>query len=407
MIELIEKEKCCGCSSCASVCIKGALRMKEDVEGFLFPSVNAKLCVKCGACVAACPITNGDNFAEAEPKAYAATCVQDDLVCQCSSGGVFALLAKQILNQSGCVFGAAFTKQMVVEHICVEHENELKALFGSKYVQSSIGSSYILCKNELQKNRRVLFTGTPCQVAGLKQFLKKEYDNLLTMEVICHGVPSPKILKKHIANKEKKTCMRIVNFCFRSKKTGWENYSVEYKYEDGSIESVMHRDDLYSRVFLSNLALRKSCYTCEFKNGKSGADITCGDFWGIENVVPQMYSDKGVSLVLCHSDKGRTAFDKILPELVFEQVDFNDAVVGNPSYLYSTRQPAARKLFFNDINKKNIEVCIHYFCDDDRKTQAKVLFREDMEAVQFQKGTLYSYLWAMKNIRRLIDLHKN
>lgn len=403
MIELIEKEKCCGCSSCASVCIKGALRMKEDEEGFLFPSVNTKLCVKCGACVAACPVINGNNFTETEPKTYAAACMQDDLLCQCSSGGVFALLAKQILNQNGCVFGAAFTEQMVVEHICVEHENELRPLFGSKYVQSSIGSSYIRCKNELQKNRPVLFTGTPCQVAGLKQFLKREYDNLLTMEVICHGVPSPKILKKYIVSKEKKTGMGMVDFCFRSKKTGWEDYSVEYKYEDGSIESVMHHDDLYNRVFLSNLALRKSCYTCDFKNGKSGADITCGDFWGIQSVAPEMYSDKGVSLVLCHSGKGKVAFDKISSELVLEQVDFSDAVAGNPSYLCSTRRPAARKLFFDDINKKDIEVCINYFCNDDRKVQARILFREDMAEVQSQKGTLYSYLWAMKNLRRIID----
>lgn len=402
MVNFLEKEKCCGCAACVNICNFNAISMKADIEGFLYPEINQKICCHCGACERVCPVVNRDEKERKEPDAYAITSKREDILLKSSSGGFFSHLANSVLDQGGIVFGAAFLSAIEVQHKAVADKKALMALCGSKYVQSNINKSFRSCRDLLHENKLVLFTGTPCQIAGLNQFLNRKYDNLLTMEVVCHGVPSPKVLKKYIKNIEKKKRKKVSSICFRNKDTGWENYSVRYQYEDESMDIIKHQDDLYNKIFLSNQALRNSCYNCYFKQGRSDADITCGDFWGIENVVPQMADNNGVSLVLCHTDKGKKYLDSIAFYLQKEGVQYEDAVIGNPAYLSSVKKPGSRALFFSDIRRKNIDKCIKYFCSEDESKLKKIQFREDRNDVRQEKGIIYSLLWAIKNVKRIL-----
>lgn len=402
MVGFLEKEKCCGCSACVNICNFNAISMKEDKEGFMYPEINSQMCCHCKACEKVCPVLNLDEKEVKEPDAYAISSNKKEILLKSSSGGVFSHLANYVLEQGGIVFGAAFSSVIEVQHKAVANKKDLIFLCGSKYVQSDINQSFRFCRDLLRDNKLVLFTGTPCQIAGLNQFLNKKYDNLLTMEVICHGVPSPKVLKKYIKNIEKKKRKKVSSIGFRNKETGWENYSVQYRYEDESIDIIKHQDDLYNKVFLSNQALRNSCYNCCFKQGQSKADITCGDFWGIQNVVPQMADNNGVSLVLCHNDKGKEYLDLIDSDLQKVNVKYKDAISGNPAYLLSVRKPGTRVLFFSDIQWKSIDKCIQYFCSEDESILKKIQFREDRHDVRQEKGTVYSLLWAIKNLKRVL-----
>lgn len=402
MVEFLEKEECCGCSACANICNFNAISMKVDSEGFMYPEINQKICCHCGACEKVCPVVNRDEKKRKEPEAYAMTSKQEEILLNSSSGGFFPHLANSVLNQGGIVFGAAFSSAIEVQHKAIVDKKDLRMLCGSKYVQSNINQSFRLCRDLLQKNKVVLFTGTPCQIAGLNQFLNKKYDNLLTMEVICHGVPSPKVLKKYIKNIEKRKKKKVSSIDFRNKDTGWENYAVRYQYKDKSIDIIKHQDDLYNKIFLSNQALRNSCYNCYFKQGKSNADITCGDFWGIQSIVPQMASNNGVSLVLCHTDKGKKYLDLIGSCLEKKRVEYEDAIGGNPVYLSSVRKPGARALFFSDIRWRNMDKCIQYFCSKEESILKRIQFREDRHDVCQEKGIVYSLLWTIKNVKRIL-----
>lgn len=402
MVDFLEKEKCCGCSACANICNFNAISMKEDSEGFMYPEINPQICYHCGACEKVCPVLNQDEKEREEPDAYAVTSNKEEILLKSSSGGVFSHLANYILNQGGIVFGAAFSSVNKVQHKAVTDKKDLMTLCGSKYVQSDINQSFCACRDLLRDNKLVLFSGTPCQIAGLNHFLKKKYDNLLTMEVICHGVPSPKVYKKYIRNIERRKRKKVRSVCFRSKDTGWENYSVKYQYEDGNIDLIKHQDDLYNQIFLSNQALRNSCYNCCFKRGKSNADITCGDFWGIRNVVPKMADNSGVSLVFCYDDKGKKYLDLIAPYLQKVNVKYKDAISGNPVYMASVRKPGSRALFFSDIRWKKIDKCIEYFCSEDGNILKKIQFREDVNDVRREKGVAYSIMWSIKNIKKFL-----
>lgn len=204
MINFLEKEKCCECYGCANICKFNAISMKADSEGFLYPYINKKLCRHCGACEKVCPVLNQYEKKKKEPKAYAITSKQEDILLKSSSGGLFSHLANFVLIQNGIVFGASFSSAIEVQHKAITDEKDLMLLRGSKYVQSNIDQSFCSCRDLLNKNKLVLFTGTPCQIAGLNQFLNRNYDNLVTMEIICHGVPSPKVLRKYIKNLERK-----------------------------------------------------------------------------------------------------------------------------------------------------------------------------------------------------------
>ena len=353
MINIVEPQKCCGCSACIYICPKHSISFQEDRDGFLYPKVDLETCIDCGLCEKVCPMINQES--ECLPLAtYAAKNDNETVRLRSSSGGIFTLLAESVIGEGGVVFGARFNEDWEVVHDYTDTIEGLEPFRGSKYVQSCMGESYMLVENFLKADRKVMFTGTPCQIAGLRKFLRKGYNTLLTVEVVCHGAPAPLVWRTYL-NNEITRCgtdlSGVEGINFRDKLTGWKTYSLSVKLSKNIVSSSLSKDNDYMRAFLSNLSLRKSCYNCPAKSGKSGADITIGDFWGIENIRPEIDDDKGLSLVLVNSPKGMASLKTLSCEFV--PVGFDEAVKGNSAYYHSVSKPVNREFFFHCIRKGN------------------------------------------------------
>lgn len=353
MIEIKDKSKCSGCHACMSVCPKSAIKMKCDDEGFLYPFVDKEECIDCGLCEVACqainPIVNTRT-----PKAYACYNTDEDIRLQSSSGGVFTAIAKWIISQNGIVFGAGFDDNLNVVHMEIDNEKDLSKLRGSKYVQSVIGNNFIKAKEYLDAGRIVLFTGTPCQIDGLLQYLKKDYPNLYTQDIICHGVPSPKVWRKYLEYQEicfNEKIKSNSNPQFRNKRIGWTSFSQVLIFENNKEYAENFKNDLYMKTFLKNVSLRHSCYDCHSKTLDRNSDITLADLWGCKDIVPEMFDDKGTSFVMINSKKGKELFEKILSQFVYKQIDLNKAVVYNTSAYQSVKTPQKRKWFFENLDE--------------------------------------------------------
>lgn len=301
MIHITDKKKCCGCSACVQRCPKQCISLTEDEEGFLYPYVNEESCVECGLCEKICPILNPQE--ETFPlQVIAAKNTNTEERLGSSSGGLFLPLAKSIINEGGIVFGADYDSNWEVHHVGVENISGLYALMMSKYLQSRIENTYKEAEKFLKCGRKVMFVGTPCQIAGLHGFLRhKVYPNLLTIDVVCHGAPSPGVWRQYLAE----TYSEEEFIKSRLKAAAGKN-SV--------LSSDIHYDNVYMKGFLSNLYLRPSCHDCKCKDGKHHSDISLGDFWGIDKFNPSFDDDKGVSLVLINTPKGKEFLQKVKME---------------------------------------------------------------------------------------------
>lgn len=352
MINIKNNEECCGCSACAQKCPKHCITMKEDNEGFLYPNINIDLCIDCKLCEKVCPFITPNH--ERIPKSiYLSYNPDNNIRSQSSSGGIFSILAENTLKRDGVVFGAKFNNDWEVEHCYIESIDDLSLLRGSKYVQSKINDNYIKAELFLKEGREVLFSGTPCQVSGLKKYLKKEYDNLITVDFICHGVPSPKVWRLYLDKITKGNKSIINSIDFRNKTNGWKNFSFKLnKSKEEVIEH--HRDNIYMKGFLSNLYLRPSCHNCQSKKFKSGSDFTIADYWGVQKYYPQYDDDKGCSIIFCNTDKAKLIYT--FPqnkEISLEQATENNSCVFN-----SVMPHKRRNFFFKYINKKDIIIII-------------------------------------------------
>lgn len=357
MIDIKEKDKCCGCYACYNICPKNAIEMKVDEKGFKYPFVNKDKCINCGLCEKVCPIINKTKI-DIEPKAYACINNDDKIRSESSSGGVFTLLAENILSKAGVVFGAAFDENMNVKHFMVDKLEDLYKFRGSKYVQSQIGDTYKLAKSELEKDKYVLFTGTPCQIEGLKAYLMKDYDKLYTQDIICHGVPSPLVWEKYKNSIEDKEKDKIKNVNFRNKENSWKSYDIDVKLNNNKTIKEKASNNLYMKAFLKDICLRDSCYSCAFKSINRKSDITLADFWGIQRVKPEFDDDKGTSLVIVNSKKGQDLFESIKDKIRYEETDIEEAIKHNPSMIKASTMPNTRETFFKDINNMDIESAI-------------------------------------------------
>lgn len=350
MINIQDKKKCCACSACYNICPVNAIEMVKDEKGFKYPKVNKEKCVNCGLCEKVCPILNPSAKVDNSPEAYAVKNKNEIIRKQSSSGGIFTLLAEKILRDGGVVFGATFDEEWRVKHEYVEKVEDLKKFRGSKYLQSSIGDTYSQVKKFLLEGRKVMFTGTPCQIEGLKSFLQKDYENLLTQDIICHGVPSPKVHSKYIEFVRKQINGESIDeINHRTKKNGWKDYNFYIKFNNTEYVQS-HNTDLYMQAFLKNTSLRDSCYDCKFKKRNRVSDITLADFWGIESVLPEMDDDKGISLVIVNSKKGKKIFESVKDKIVYQKVDFDDAISHNPSMVYSSKPDINREKFFENLD---------------------------------------------------------
>ena len=360
MLEIKDKKDCCGCGACASICPKGCITLVEDDEGFLYPQINKENCVKCGLCKKICPVANAKKDSLITPKAYGCHSKNKEEVLQSSSGGIFSLLAKHFYNSKGVVYGAAFVDAYNVAHIRTTSLEELDKLRRSKYVQSETGEIFKSVQKDLQDGLQVLFTGTNCQIAGLKAFLLKDYENLYTQDIICHGVPSRKVWNKYL--KENKIG-KDAEINFREKSTGWLKYNFCAK-ENGQTKILEpFNQNKYMEAFLSDCSLRPSCYDCKFKGVERYSDITLADFWGVDKTQKELYYESGTSVVFVHSKKGQKLFEKISNEIQSQEVDFVDVVCGNPSYLFSAKENKNRKAFFENLEKMKFKKLTKKYCE--------------------------------------------
>ena len=360
MININKKEECCGCYACSNICPKNCIKMNCDNEGFEYPQIDEKKCINCNLCEKVCPVKNNIKSNE-EVKINAYACVNNDeeVRINSSSGGIFPLLCKNVIDKGGVVFGAAFDNKFNVRHTFAETIDECNKFRGSKYVQSKIEESYKLAKKFLDNGKIVLFSGTQCQIKGLNLYLRKEYKNLITVDVICHGVPSPRVFKLYIENLIKKYRSDIQDISFRDKRKGWKEFSYVATFKDGQSYSKIFKEDIYIKGFLQNLYLRPSCYECRAKNFTSGSDISLADYWGVENIHNDLDDDKGVSLVLINSCKGEEVFNQLSENIILKKTDLEYSIKRNPCIVKSVSNNPNREKFFRDINTNNIERSIN------------------------------------------------
>lgn len=364
MISITDKTKCSGCHACANACAKDCIRMTSDDEGFWYPQVEKEMCIDCGLCENVCPIIHKWQPDESrKTTVMAAMNTNDEIRLKSSSGGIFTLLAEEILDQGGVVFGAAFSDDFKsVQHICVDNSDGLEKLRGSKYVQSKIGDTYKQAKEYLDSGRKVLFTGTPCQIGGLYSFLRKDYDNLYTQDIICHGVPSPMVWEKYVEERERKAASKTQRMFFRHKKYGWKTYAVLFEFSNNTAYVKNLHEDSFMRAFLSNSCLRPSCYDCSFKTIKRQADITLADFWGVWDTNPDFYDNKGTSVVLLHTLRGETLYKGIQSYIHDKPIDKKTVIRYNSAICKSVHSSDKRSDFMRMINDDSFDNAVKKCC---------------------------------------------
>ena len=381
MINIQHKQDCCGCLSCVQRCPKQCISIYEDEEGFLYPKVDNSICIDCGLCEQVCPVLN--QAEERKPiEVYATKNPNEEIRKESSSGGIFTLLAEQTIDYGGVVFGVKWNEHFEAVHAYTETKEGLADFRGSKYVQSQTGDTFKQTEQFLKQGRQVLYSGTPCQIAALKLYLKKEYDNLLTVDIICHGTPSPGVFRWYLSEELQMTAARqnnkkpkfsnpssitsiakadilakeqgfkIKDIRFRDKQLGWKKFSFVLTLE--SLSSIQNNEisissplneNAFLRGFLANIYLRPSCYACPAKSGKSGSDITLADYWGINSLMPELDDDRGVSAITINSTKGQNALHSTDAKLYI--ASYENICANNPSLLFSCKIPEKRIIFFS------------------------------------------------------------
>lgn len=346
MITINNKKECCGCYACYNACPVDCIEMVRDTEGFAYPAVDREKCVDCGKCIAVCPFINV-RPSEQAIKVYACQNKDERILRQSSSGGYFSVLAKKVLSHSGAVYGAVYNENFHVIHDKVENLEDLYRLRGSKYVQSNIRHSYREVKSDLDGGKQVLYSGTPCQIAGLKRFLGNTHPQLILVDIVCHGVPSPNIYEEYLAHLKGKYNSGIKRVDFRAKEIAIQALKVDFEnamnYENPS------ETDIYYRVFLADILLRPSCYACKSNNHRSGSDISLADFWGCSEILGGFNEQKeGTSLVITRTEKGEKLFSDLLTKINYKEATLDQAKRKNPNIENSCLENPRRRAFFKD-----------------------------------------------------------
>lgn len=389
MINIEDKHNCCGCGACAQKCPKQCITLKQDSEGFLYPEVDTEKCIDCGLCEKVCPVQH--PYEARKPLQTLASINKDEKIrLESSSGGIFTLLADSVIHQGGVVFDARYDEEWQVTLDYTESIEGLAAFRESKYVQARTGETFKQCEKFLKEGRKVLFSGTPCQIAGLKHFLNKEYDNLLTVDVVCHGTPSPKVWNLYLTEVAG-SVLNITKVSMRDKSSGWKQFSFVMTYNnkneknDGAFTlSVPFNRNDYMQAFLKNMILRPSCYACVCKELKSGSDITIADYWGIQSVAPEMNDDKGTGLVLINTEKGRECFGQL--DLRRRVTTFEEACRCNRTILRSASLWYRRKRFFKDLDNA---LSVIELIRENLKPSVRMVWHERIVAIKaFVKRTV-------------------
>lgn len=359
MIHITNKEDCCGCHACGDVCAHSAITFEIDHEGFWYPKVNRKLCVECGLCEQVCPMLYKleSSGKYREPRVFGAYSKDEHIRMDSTSGGVQTALAMRQYAAKGYVGGAVFNEDHTVRHIVSPDEGLLPKLRSSKYLQSEMKGLYNEIRRLLRGGANVMFCAAPCQIQALRNFLKKDYDNLFAVDFVCLGVNSPKVFLAYMKMLEDKYGSKAVLIKFKDKKRGWHNFSMRVNFEDGQEYCKARGDDTFFIGYLDHLYTRPSCYGCKFRTYPHNSDLTLADFWGIDTVDKEMDQDKGTSLLLVNNDRGMTRLDMIKESLVWKEYDmetlhqnYGDMFVNSPKPIKS------RPKFFADLDKYPFDV---------------------------------------------------
>lgn len=353
-------EKCSGCSACRQICPKQCITLKEDLEGFMYPNVDTNVCINCGLCKKVCPVLNNDQGNE-PTKVLALKNKNENIRATSSSGGTFFELARKFLEEGGIVYGCALDENMVARHIKVTSESDLHRLKSSKYVQSDMGDTMREIRTLLSEEKKVMFSGTPCQTAGLVNYIGKKCENLFLVDILCHGVPSPKLFREYLELLEKQYAGKAISVNFRSKQRGWKRLYMEVCFNNGKRHYVYSGYDRYESLFLNNMSLRPSCYECKFTTTKRYGDITLGDFWGIGKRYPEWDDDKGISVVMLNTKKGQEYYQKISSLFVSREEKLELAKAGQRTLYAPTAKNPNRDAFYEILAKDGCQKALENY----------------------------------------------
>ena len=365
MIHIEDRHDCVGCAACAQRCPKECITMVPDGEGFLYPLVDEAVCIRCGLCERGCPVI---HTPERHPERSVHACYNkaDNVRMTSSSGGMFSLLAEKIIRDGGTVFGGGFGENLRIRHEAVDRVEDLARLRGSKYAQSAMGTCFKEAERLLKAGETVLFSGTPCQIAGLKQFLGKDWPRLYTVDLVCHGVPSPAVHEAYLAAVGEKLGAPVERMSFRDKKTGWKTCSLVFESAKGEWRELK-RESPYMLAFLRNMTTRPSFMPCRYNDRHSRADITVADYWGIESLYPDWGDDKGVTLVLVNTEKGEELFGSVSDRAVVREAPYDHAADNNFAVRKSSVPHTRREDFFRRFGKEPLLPLLHELLEEQEK----------------------------------------
>ncbi len=358
----LPENDCTGCGCCEENCPTNSIKMRSDCEGFLYPTIDMEKCINCGKCVKTCHILN-QQISKSQMIAYSASNKEPEQLEKSSSGAIFPALAEYVISKGGAVVGACYDGSVnrVIHKIAFTME-EMETLRTSKYIQSSMKEVLHETKELLDNGKIVLFTGTPCQIAGLKSLLNKDYSNLFVCDCACHGVPSPGLWEKWIDEFQHSHDCRVYNVCFRdqSQSDVWGQFKISYK-TDGDNLLYEQKDDVFFCAFKTNISLRKSCYNCKYKGWNRNSDITLADFWGVERLCPEGKNARGTSMLLVHTEKGKELLAQIQSQISLHSVDSQLAETVNSATWRSVPQPAQRNAFFSELQYLPVKNCVNKY----------------------------------------------
>lgn len=400
MINIINKKDCTGCNACYDICPKNAILLETDIEGFWYPNIDKDKCIDCGLCDRICPVIHINELKKNDfekPVCFAAIHNNIEVRFGSTTGGLFSALAEQMYKEGGYVGGAIYDDDFTIKHFISNNREDLIRLRQSKYSQSHTEGIFQEVKKLLIAGEKVLICGTPCQMAGLRRFLRKDYENLIIVDFICKSITSPKFYSKYLDYWERKAGSKLIAFKFKDKELGWRELVKRFDFKNGkTLYSRAQDNDLYSSAYHHNIVSRPSCYDCQFKGFPRMADITIADFWGCEKFAAykEIDDNAGTSAVICNSQKGLDFYKK-LKNITSIQSKIEDIIPGNPALLHQQKEPACdRKAFFEELEKENIENVVpkytSYFGkeNNNRKRQIKNILKSIKKAWHFSNGNI-------------------
>ena len=405
-MQICDNGLCTGCGACVCICPQNCISVVNDEDGFLVAEVDSQRCIECGMCKRHCP-QNYSIFLERNdiPDVYAAYSRNDEQILNSASGGIFPVLAEKIIEKGGYVYGCQFSDDFKAVFSCAGNKDELKKMQGSKYVQSHTGKIFKDVKEKLEKGKNVLFSGLPCQVAGLYSYLGQDYSNLYTIDLFCAGTPSEKILQEYIIVCEKKYHSKMIYLNFREKVQKWGpmNYGTKVcmRYKSGRETDSWMREEIYGVLFMSGLSLSHCCLACRFCGFPRVADISLGDFLGLGVLKrTDFYQEKGISAVLLNSSKGVTLYSENSKKFVSEKRTLDEVCKMNPAVWYSAKAIRQRKQFLEDVRERGLEFSINKYIMDLKSVTVRRI-KKCIILVLGEKGTM----WAMNKRRELKKLY--